>query len=307
MISVNSVSGGKTSAYLAKHYPADYNIFSLVCIDDYNCAPKDKGLIHYVNAKLEQFIPKYGEFIASAEDIQTLEVMRDLEQFLGKEIIWVRGKSFDDVIDLGTQNRLPSWARRYCTGQLKMEPIFYWWLHSIGEKVNMRIGFRNDEFDRMIRFFNNSDPCNFSVPVSCSLKGMKRQKFETYNWRFCQMPLVKDGIDNTDVKNYWKGKTIGGNLFEERKAIIFPEISNCAFCFHKTIEVLMVMAIKNRPLLQWAASQEYKEMGTWLDSRVTYDEIIGMADKLTADELTFLQKKYSHKDASTCDTGGCHD
>ena len=26
MITVNSVSGGKTSSYLAKHYPADYNI-----------------------------------------------------------------------------------------------------------------------------------------------------------------------------------------------------------------------------------------------------------------------------------------
>ena len=30
-ITVNSVSGGKTSAYIAVHYPADYDVFSLVC------------------------------------------------------------------------------------------------------------------------------------------------------------------------------------------------------------------------------------------------------------------------------------
>lgn len=33
MITVNSLSGGKTSSYLAIHYPADINIFSLVTIE----------------------------------------------------------------------------------------------------------------------------------------------------------------------------------------------------------------------------------------------------------------------------------
>ncbi len=51
------VSGGMTSSYIAANYPADYNVFSLVCIDDPNCAPKDKGLIQYVNAKLEKSTP----------------------------------------------------------------------------------------------------------------------------------------------------------------------------------------------------------------------------------------------------------
>ena len=49
MITVNSLSGGKTSSYLAVHYPADYDIFSLVCIDDKNSAPKDKLLVKKVN------------------------------------------------------------------------------------------------------------------------------------------------------------------------------------------------------------------------------------------------------------------
>jgi len=58
MKTVNSISGGKTSAYLAAKYPADYNIFSLVCIDDKRSAPKDPATIQYVNAKLEAFMPR---------------------------------------------------------------------------------------------------------------------------------------------------------------------------------------------------------------------------------------------------------
>ncbi len=37
---------------------------------------------------------------------------------------------------------------------MKMQALFEWWLIEIGEKVDMRIGFRADEFDRMERFFN---------------------------------------------------------------------------------------------------------------------------------------------------------
>ena len=33
MLTVNSLSGGKTSSYLAYHYPADLEIFSLVCVN----------------------------------------------------------------------------------------------------------------------------------------------------------------------------------------------------------------------------------------------------------------------------------
>jgi hypothetical protein len=32
MVSVNSLSGGKTSSYMAAHYPEDYNVFGLLKI-----------------------------------------------------------------------------------------------------------------------------------------------------------------------------------------------------------------------------------------------------------------------------------
>lgn len=300
---VNSISGGKTSAYIAVHYPADYELFSLVCINDNESRPKDKGLVDYINKKLEKFAPEFGEFIATAEDDKTLYVMRDLEQYLGREILWVRGMSFDDVIDKGTQTRLPSWAIRYCTEKMKLLPIFLWWFNQIGEKCNMRIGFRFDEFDRMERFFNNSDPTNFKIPISCKTYGQKMQVHENFNWRFCQFPLIKNGITTAMIKDYWKQNGwIGGGLFDERRQIDFPAISNCIGCFHKQPETLAAMAEINFSKMKWFAEQELKEMGTWLDSRVTYQHLIDNRFELAKEALYELQVLNQ-----SCDTGGCTD
>ena len=61
MVSVNSLFGGKTSSYMAAHYPADYNVFALVTIEDIAASPKDKFLIKKVSDKIGK------EFIATAE------------------------------------------------------------------------------------------------------------------------------------------------------------------------------------------------------------------------------------------------
>lgn len=300
---VNSISGGKTSAYIAVHYPADYEVFSVVCLDDKECKPKDESLIKYANDKLQKFVPQFGEFIATAEDDKTLVAMRDLEQYLGREITWVRGMSFDDVIDKGTQTRLPSWAIRYCTEKMKLLPIFLWWFNEIGIKCNMRIGFRFDEFDRMERFFNNSDPTNFKIPVYCKNYGKKLQHHENFNWRFCSFPLIKNGITTAMIKDYWKEHGwIGGGLFEERKQIEFPAISNCIGCFHKSEETLAVMGEINFAKMSWFARQELKEMGTWLDSRVTYQHLIENRFEIAKEAMIEITK-YNY----SCDTGGCTD
>lgn len=44
MKTVNSLSGGKTSSYIAANYPADYNIFALVRIEDKNCKFPDEKI-----------------------------------------------------------------------------------------------------------------------------------------------------------------------------------------------------------------------------------------------------------------------
>ncbi len=88
MKTINSLSGGKTSSYMAFHYPADYNIFSLVRIEDVNCKPKDKSLIKYVSDKIGM------DFIATAESDLTLKSVIDLEQLIGKDEICLFERCF---------------------------------------------------------------------------------------------------------------------------------------------------------------------------------------------------------------------
>lgn len=144
MKTINSLSGGKTSSYLAVHYPADYEIFALVQIEDINCKPKDLSLVKYASEKLGK------DFIATAESDLTLYAMRDLEQLIGKEIIWVAGKSFDALNK--KKKAIPNQQFRFCTTEMKLRPIFDWWYKNIGEKVKMGIGFRYDEKERAERF-----------------------------------------------------------------------------------------------------------------------------------------------------------
>ena len=44
MKTVNSLSGGKTSSYIAVKYPADYNVFALVRTNDKKCLYPNKKI-----------------------------------------------------------------------------------------------------------------------------------------------------------------------------------------------------------------------------------------------------------------------
>ena len=90
MKTVNSISGGKTSAYISAHYPADYDVFSLVRTDDKNCMFPDAKIRQEVSDKLGT------EFIGTLEDDMIIYTMLDLEQYIGRKITWVTGKTFDN-------------------------------------------------------------------------------------------------------------------------------------------------------------------------------------------------------------------
>ena len=109
MKTVNSLSGGKTSSYIAANYPADYNVFSLVRTDDKKCMFPDAKIRQQVSDRLGT------EFIGTLEDDTIIYTMLDLEQFIGSKIDWVTGKTFDAV--LKTAGTLPDPLRRYCTTQ----------------------------------------------------------------------------------------------------------------------------------------------------------------------------------------------
>lgn len=302
MKTVNSVSGGKTSAYIAMNYKADYNVFSVVCIDHNPSRIKDVQMNNYINDKLSFYASEFGEFIATAEDDKTLYAMRDLEQLMGSEITWVRGKSFDDVLTSknthgGCPSRLPSKMLRYCTDEMKMVPIFKWWLLNIGEKVKMRIGFRWDEFSRMERFFN-ANPNHFKFPTYSKNYGNKQMHHQNFNWRNCSFDLVRDMITKEFINEWWEENGyLEKGLFERK--IEFPIISNCTGCPFKLEEIIAVMAKVNPTKIDWFSEQELLGKGTWI-KETTYENIIQNKENIAKEKIFEYEVL-----GQACDSGGC--
>jgi hypothetical protein len=254
MITVNSLSGGKTSSYLEVHYPADVSLFALVCLDSHNANAGsktfkiDKYIRQLVNDKLQKCCSHHHEFLGTAEDPLIIKTMLDLEQLTGREIIWLRGRGFQSLVE--SKGTLPNKHHRWCTTQFKIEPIFEHLLMYHSLPCKMRIGFRSDEAHRVNSFkdtFKYSTHCEFAydwedVPGNMKQVQLKCKRtpedcdtnyyhgysaFHRHRWaeipfRIGEFPLIENGIDQADVQRFWRGKNIQ-----------FPEDSNCQFCFWK--------------------------------------------------------------------------
>lgn len=236
---INSVSGGKTSAYLMQHYQADYNIFALVKSSDKLLAPKDKGL----TKEIQRRVP---DFISTLESDLTLKLLLDLEQFTGREVTFCSSQmTFDDLIKY--KKMLPNPMVRFCTEYLKINAIFEYIYMNIFEnqndKIEMRIGFRKDEDHRALEFdITNKNmikyPTHFRVNSHRAIN-------TDFDWRITTFPLIDDLINKRIVNEYWKDKPL-----------TFPVISNCVGCFfHSQAELTLQWQIE--PIkMGWFARQE---------------------------------------------------
>lgn len=271
MKTVNSVSGGKTSSYLSLNYPADINIFALVRIEDKRCTPKDKSIISYIENKINK------EFIATAESDLTLYAVRDLEQKLGKEIVWVAGETFEQVIK--NKKALPNQAWRFCTTEMKMRPIAEYCIYNIGEIVKMRLGIRYDEMERQ-----DQHNTSFKIQNGCTIKN-KRKKWKEIEYRVLEYPLLNDKINSFHI---WQ--------WHKNQSIIFPPDSNCVGCFWKDVQQLR-KNFDNEPLkMQWFAEQEMI-IKRKFKKEITYNQIKGIS----------LQPEFSFGTGSGCRAGACMD
>jgi hypothetical protein len=270
MISINSLSGGKTSSYLAKHYKADYNVFALVKIEAEYCKPKDPSIIRFVSDKIGE------DFIATAESDKTLYVVRDLEQVIGQEISWVSGDTFDALCL--RKKAIPNLAQRFCTSELKMAPIAQWWYNKIGEKIEMRVGFRYDEEERASRFTTEA-----KVIVGKSDNG--RRKWKSFEWRQGCFPLIEDKVNHFDVVK-WANET----------ALDFPKDSNCVGCFWKGVQQLRKNWDDEPQKMRWFSELEQK-MKRRFKKDISYENV----------KRVNLQADFIFGTGSGCGAGHCTD
>lgn len=257
MQTVQSLSGGKTSSYMAVHYPADHYVFALVQIEDANTLPKDDGIVKKVESKIGR------EFVGTPEDNKTVEVVLELEQRIGQEINWVTGPTFDELIEY--KSAIPNQAKRFCTTEMKMMPIFRWWYRNIGEKIRMGVGFRLDEFDRMEKFSTE-----IKYRFAQNLFGEERYKWNTIEWREGWFPLIDNGITHKPVADYW-----------EPKSLEFPNSSNCKMCFWKQEQELRQNWEETPEIMEWAARKE-KEQGHTFRDELSMNQIknIGLQESM---------------------------
>lgn len=264
MKTINSLSGGKTSSYIAANYPADYNIFSLVRTSDKNCIFPDKKLRQEISDKIGQ------EFIGTLEDDMIVYTMLDLEQYIGKKITWVTGKTFDEIVSRGKDGKvqLPNAMRRFCTVEMKIEPIFDFWKENINEVVKTRIGFRANETRRantMIeRTKNDGGVMKFKTIIGKSANG--RNKWKDIPYQIPEFPLIEDNVYKDKIELFWKNKPVR-----------FAWMNNCVGCFHKTPLLIRKMWEKHPNKLQWFNEIEKKAIKSynnnkWIEN-ITYDQI----------------------------------
>ena len=281
MKTVNSLSGGKTSSYLAVHNPADYNVFSLVCIKDEKLKPKDKKLVQRVNDKLNEygFVDKYGEFIATAEDDLILDVIFDIEQKIGKEIAWVRYHYFEDVID--KKGMLPNMGMRYCTTELKIIPICEFIVNNVEYPVLMNQGIRYEESHRC----KQGDQKEYRNKIIVGKHKNGNNKWQEYFWAIANYPLVDDEIMHHDVQNYWL-----------EQDILFPKDSNCVGCFWKPIQQLRKNWDDQTGKMNWFSEQE-KRRNHFFKPNIDYDQI----------KKVSLQLDFNFGTGTGCSGGFCTD
>jgi len=231
---------------MAARFPADFNVFAVVCSDNKLTAPKDFGLFSAIKQRLSSFDDEFGEFIGSPEDALTFRVVLDLEQKIGARIDWIRGESFEALVK--RKSILPNMEWRICTTETKMQPIArYIYEQTGGGKVINRVGIRIDEAQRIKTEGHRTQTIKLRFPKGAN----GRHKHLDYEFAEASYPLVFD----------WKG-----NLSPVRKSVIyqwanqsgliFPDSSNCQWCFHKNPLELLGNQQRNPDIIEAGAQLE---------------------------------------------------
>ena len=280
MKTVNSLSGGKTSSYIAANYKADYNVFSLVRTDDKKCLFPDVKIRQEVSDRLGT------KFIGTLEEDAIIYTMLDLEQYIGQKIEWVTGKTFDEIIVRKDKKYLPNVTQRFCTTEMKLKPIFNWWQKKINKPIKMNIGYRSNEGSRAKTMLSKTNENGLSTFKTIVGKRKTQNKWADIEWQKPMFPLIKDNIYKDTIEKYWKNKPVR-----------FAYMNNCVGCFHRTPILLKHLSDKHPNKYQWFidAEQDKGYNVRTFKNGMNYEQI----------KNSFKQTSLFDDDFNECDSGYC--
>ena len=151
---------------------------------------------------------------------------------------------------------LPNKLHRYCTTEMKLKPIFEWWLKHISAPVETRIGFRANETNRAQKMLEKA--VNGFLQMDHSFTTWKKgpnkgkKKWEKVSWQKPAFPLIKDNVFKDTIERYWKDKPVR-----------FAVMNNCVGCFHRNPLLLRKMFQAYPKKMEWFRKQEGGKKGFW--------------------------------------------
>jgi hypothetical protein len=278
METVSSLSGGKTSSYMAVKYPTDHNVFALIRTENKDCMFPDAKVRQIVSDNIN------AEFIGTLEDDTIVYTMLDLEQFTGRKINWVTGETFEKQIER-KGGYLPNNRTRFCTVEMKIKPIANWCYQNTELPIEMNIGFRANEQQRADkmkqRLIGSVEPFKFVVD-----RKNNRNKWETLPYRTLNFPLMNDGVYKDNVIEYWR----------KHSQVRFAKFNNCVGCFHQNPILLYHRSNENPVKYEWFANTERQsEKNKRFIDGTSYDKIASFKTQFELFDTDF----------SDCDSGYC--
>jgi 3'-phosphoadenosine 5'-phosphosulfate sulfotransferase (PAPS reductase)/FAD synthetase len=153
------------------------------------------------------------------------------------------GEPFDAMIE--RKKFLPNSVMRFCTTELKINPIARY-MESIGHKeFDTFAGIRADEPKRVVKL---------------------RESLHA--------PLAREGITQADVQAFWKANSFDLELSFQNKV---TPLGNCDLCFMKGGSQIMSIIQQQPERAVWWAEQEKKINGRFCKDRPSYAQMAKFA------------------------------
>lgn len=264
------------------NYPAHINIFSLVRIDDKECLwmqGKDEKTRQLISDRIGT------EFVGTAEMDKIIYTILDLEQFTGQEIKIITGNSFENVIEKN-YGYIPNKMTRFCTVEMKLKPIFNYLHENNLLPVEMRIGFRGNEKDRIKRALSRISEDGFEYFRTIVGNRGKQNKWGDVKYRKLRFPLAENDLTKGEIYSFWEGKPVR-----------FAYRNNCVMCVNRNPMLISHMTTidEERRKVEWAKKIENKYSNRFL-SDVSMEKIL---------RYSVQGMLFNDDDFSECDYGVC--